>query len=57
MQRTIEIPLRTSETADLLGINVKTLKRIPKDILPYFTIGSRNDRRYEQEDVKRFKTK
>lgn len=43
--------LHAYEVADLLGVHVNTVKRIPPAQLPYFRVGRRGDRRYLAEDV------
>ena len=44
----------TAKVAELLSVHPHTVKRIPSDELPYFTIGHRGDRRYDVEDVERY---
>ena len=44
-------PLSAREVSDRLGVHVNTVKRTPPADLPYFTVGSRNDRRYRVADV------
>lgn len=46
--------LAVSEVAVLLGAHINTVKRIPASELPYFTIGSRHDRRYYATDVETY---
>lgn len=46
--------LTVSEAAELLGVHLNTVKRIPASDLPYFTIGSRNDRRYYHADIEEY---
>jgi hypothetical protein len=48
------VPFTAREVASWLGIHVNTLKRIPKDELPYFRVGHRGDRRYYLEDVRTY---
>lgn len=48
-------PLTAQEVAELLGIHVNTVKRIPPEDLPFFRIGQRGDRRYEVAHVTRYK--
>ena len=43
-----------SEVARLLGVHINTVKRIDAAELPYFTIGSRHDRRYRRADVEAY---
>jgi hypothetical protein len=43
------------EAAQLLGILVNPLKRIPPDDLPFFRIGTRGDRRYDRLDVEQYR--
>jgi hypothetical protein len=40
--------------AEMLSVHVHTLKRISPKELPYFTIGSRGDRRYYLDDVQAY---
>jgi hypothetical protein len=47
-------PLTVREVAAWLGIHPNTVKRIPPADLPYFTVGSRGDRRYRVEDVRSY---
>jgi hypothetical protein len=44
-------PMTASDVANLLGMHVHSVKRIPAAELPYFTVGSRKDRRYSRTDV------
>jgi hypothetical protein len=46
--------LTASEVGLWLGIHNNTVKRIPPEELPFFRIGSRGDRRYQQEDIVRY---
>jgi len=43
-----------AKVARLLGVHTQTVKRIEPAKLPYFTVGSRGDRRYDPEDVERY---
>jgi DNA-binding transcriptional MerR regulator len=43
-----------SEVAKLLGINRKTVTRIPPADLPYLRLNARGDRRYTVRDVEEF---
>ncbi len=43
--------LRASQVANVLGVHVNTVKRMPRDELPFFLIGTRGDRRYRASDV------
>lgn len=45
-------PLSVRDVAEMLGVHVNTVKRLP---LPYFRVGSRGDRRYELRDVIAYK--
>jgi hypothetical protein len=45
-------PLTAREVSAILGIHPNTVKRMPPNELPYFTVGSRGDRRYLASDVK-----
>jgi hypothetical protein len=47
-------PLTVREVAAWLGIHPNTVKRIQPADLPYFTVGSRGDRRYRVEDVRSY---
>jgi len=47
-----DTPLKAREAAEVLGVHVNTVKRLP---LPFFRIGSRGDRRYELRDVLAYK--
>ena len=47
--------LTATQVAELLGVHVNTVKKLPAGELPYYRIGSRGDRRYEQEDVRAYK--
>lgn len=49
-----EQPLGARDVALLLGVHPNTVKRIPPDVLPYFTVGARGDRRYQRDDVRRY---
>jgi hypothetical protein len=51
---TNEGALKTVEVAELLGVGVGTLKRLPPAELAYFTFGARGDRRYRREDVQAY---
>ena len=42
------------QAAERLGIHVHTLSRVPPSELPYFTVGTRRDRRYLPADVERY---
>jgi hypothetical protein len=44
-------PLTANEVGLWLGCHVNTVKKIPAGELPFFRIGTRGDRRYEQSDV------
>jgi len=48
-------PLTAQEVAERLGVHVNTVKRIHPEDLPYFRIGERGDRRYEDKHVTRYK--
>lgn len=39
------------EVANLMGMHISTIKRIPASELPYLAFGSRGDRRYRHVDV------
>jgi hypothetical protein len=51
---TIYRPLTAREVAGFLGIHPNTVKKIPANDLPYFTMGSRGDRKYLVEDVEEY---
>jgi hypothetical protein len=53
----IERPLTAPQVAEVLGMHVNSVKRIPPVDLPYFRVGSRGDRRYEIASVIRYKSK
>lgn len=44
-------PYTVREVAAILGIHYNTVKRLPPADLRYFTVGTRNDRRYRRADV------
>ena len=46
--------LTARQVAELVGLHVNTVKRIPPEDLPYWTFGTRRDRRYTRTDVARF---
>jgi len=46
--------LTAREVAELLGVHMNTLKRIPPARLPYFVVSSRGDRRYATADLELF---
>jgi hypothetical protein len=46
--------LTVSEVAALLGVHINTVKRLPPSALPYFTVGSRHDRRYYRASVEAY---
>jgi hypothetical protein len=51
----IERPYRTAaEAANLIGVHVNTVKRIPAREMPYHVISRRGDRRYRIEDVRAY---
>jgi len=43
--------LTADEVAELLGVHINTVKRIPVNALPYFLISTRGDRRYRKIDL------
>jgi excisionase family DNA binding protein len=43
--------LTAVEAAELLGIHVNTLKRLPPEDLPFFRVTTRGDRRYRLTDI------
>lgn len=43
--------LTANEVGLWLGVHVNTVKRIPFELLPYFRVTSRGDRRYEPANV------
>jgi hypothetical protein len=49
-----EQPIGVREVALLLGVHPNTVKRIPPDTLPYFTVTARGDRRYQRDDVRAY---
>jgi hypothetical protein len=44
----------SGEAAEMLGIHINTLKRIPPAELPYMRANARGDRRYLRTDVKAY---
>ena len=46
--------LTARELGERLALSAQGVKRIPVTDLPYFTVGTRRDRRYEREDVERY---
>lgn len=46
--------LKALEVAELLGIHVNTVKKLRPEVLPYFRVGTRGDRRYWPEDVQAY---
>jgi hypothetical protein len=54
MPEPVESPLTARQVALLLGVHVNTVKRTEPSELPYFTIGTRNDRRYRPCDVRAY---
>lgn len=46
--------LTVRDVAGLLRIHANTVKRIPRDELPYMRIVARGDRRYRPEDVEAY---
>jgi hypothetical protein len=50
--RSNEHALTALEAAEMLGIHVNTIKRIPPEDLPYFVATKRGDRRYMRETIR-----
>lgn len=46
--------LTSKKAAEYLGIHINSLKRIPRERLPYIVVFKRGDRRYLLEDLKRY---
>ena len=46
--------LKVSDVIKLLHCHRNTVKRIPRDELPYWRLGKRGDRRYTLEDVRAY---
>ncbi len=40
-----------SAAAKIMGVHPNTVKRIDTNLLPFYRVGSRGDRRYRVEDV------
>lgn len=54
-KRDLKVMLTVSETAQLLGVHVNTLRRWTKrGLLRPYRLGLRRDRRFRREDVERF---
>lgn len=50
--------LNIRQVAEMLGVNIMTLRRWDKDgRLPAIRIGKRGDRRYKEEDILRYISK
>lgn len=47
-------PMTVTRAAELLGVHVNTVVRIPPRDLPYFSFGSRGDRRYFPSDIEAY---
>jgi hypothetical protein len=47
-------PMTAAEVAQMIGIHLNTLKKIPALELPYYRIGRRGDRRYRFGDVEAY---
>lgn len=43
-----------SDLAARWGVSVKTVRKIPRDALPYLTLGSSDVRRYDPRDVEAY---
>lgn len=52
--RTERLIIGAQGVAEILGIHVNTVKKIPPNELPYFRIGNRGDRKYRYYDVKAY---
>ncbi len=54
-ERSRSTMLTTSDVADLLNVNINTVRRwTNKGILRAYRIGTRGDRRFQQEDIDSF---
>lgn len=42
------------QVANILGVHIKTVKRLPPIELPYYRMSKRGDRRYRKEDIDKF---
>jgi excisionase family DNA binding protein len=46
--------LTIRQVAEILGVHVNTVHRLPESDLPYYRIVARGDRRYRREDVEAY---
>lgn len=49
-----ELIIGAGAVADILGLHVNTVKRLPAEELGYYRVNSRGDRRYRLGDVRAY---